>query len=270
MSYFDDIRFIAGAEAADCTGDLRQHRFDEMCNLQFFLPGRGPMYFAADDCEGTIFREPTAFWHHPDHRFTYYPAEPDGCWHHFWVTFHGERARRIMENGFMQLTPNFYCPVHNARVFAEQFRRLIELVLDRDPNAHGSAVVLLESLLVHLQQSVCEVEIANPFQDQIERLSLEIDRSPNRDVDFHAEAKRMGLSYSHFRRLFTRQLGYAPHDYLLTRRMVRAAALLLRRGGSVKSVALEAGYTDPAQFSKLFKKKIGLSPKQYLDAHPYV
>jgi AraC-like DNA-binding protein len=36
----------------------------------------------------------------------------------------------------------------------------------------------------------------------------------------------------------------------------------------VKEIAFTAGYDDPAQFSKLFRQKIGLSPKQFRQALP--
>jgi AraC-like DNA-binding protein len=87
-------------------------------------------------------------------------------------------------------------------------------------------------------------------------------------VDFESLATNLHLSYSHFRRLFRRHIGKSPHDYLLLCKMQRAARDLQRSGRQVKDVAYEAGYDDPAQFSKLFKKKIGLSPQQFRDAMP--
>jgi AraC-like DNA-binding protein len=78
----------------------------------------------------------------------------------------------------------------------------------------------------------------------------------------------MGLSYSHFRRLFRRFAGCSPHEYLLRCRMRRAARDLRDTGRQVKDVAAEAGYDDPAQFCKLFRKKIGLSPGRFRQGVP--
>ena len=52
-------------------------------------------------------------------------------------------------------------------------------------------------------------------------------------------------------------------DYLTTVRMNAARELL--RGSSVKSyeIALKVGYNHPNYFSALFKKHVGMTPKQY-------
>jgi PAS domain S-box-containing protein len=100
-------------------------------------------------------------------------------------------------------------------------------------------------------------------QDAIEEIATAIRTDPTRTVHFEAEARRLNVSYSHFRRLFRQFTGHAPHDYALLWRMRRAASLLQDPSRPVKAVALEVGYDDPAQFSKTFKKKIGMSPSDF-------
>ncbi len=102
-----------------------------------------------------------------------------------------------------------------------------------------------------------------PHQEEVERLAAEIRADPYRDVDVGDCARRLHVSPGYFRRLFRKYMGRAPHDYLLTWRMRKAARALRDDPGPVKAVAHEAGYDDPARFSKLFKEKIGMSPSQY-------
>ncbi len=87
-------------------------------------------------------------------------------------------------------------------------------------------------------------------------------RRPGR-YDWPEEARRLHLSHSHFRRRFKRHTGQAPQAYLLPWRMRRAAELLREPGAQVQAVAARLGYDDPAQFSRLFKQKPGLSPRAY-------
>jgi iron complex transport system substrate-binding protein len=76
-------------------------------------------------------------------------------------------------------------------------------------------------------------------------------------------ARRAGYSVSHFSALFKAHFGTSPIDYLVRLRL-RAAAYLLRDVNvSVSSAAASVGYDDLYYFSKLFKKKLGVSPRAY-------
>jgi len=114
---------------------------------------------------------------------------------------------------------------------------------------------------------------ASPAEDGrrhggIDNLAATLREHPETGRNFELESRRLHLSGSHFRRLFRRQIGQSPIDFLLSCRMRKAARLLQEPGVQVKSVASSLGYDDPAQFSKLFKKKIGVAPTHYQRAFP--
>jgi AraC-like DNA-binding protein len=58
-------------------------------------------------------------------------------------------------------------------------------------------------------------------------------------------------------------MGVSYTDYLRSLRLKFAVSLFDRGLDSVKNVALLSGFTDPLYFSTVFKKHIGLSPKEY-------
>jgi AraC-like DNA-binding protein len=74
-------------------------------------------------------------------------------------------------------------------------------------------------------------------------------------------AKELGLPYETFRKLFTRQVGVAPHAYRLRQRMQQACGLLGE--SSVKEVAARLGYRTPFAFSRQFSKVMGVPPKTF-------
>jgi PAS domain S-box-containing protein len=102
--------------------------------------------------------------------------------------------------------------------------------------------------------------------DEIETVARRLREDPYHDRDFKAIAAELHISYGHFRGLFRRYLGRSPYDYLLLWRMRKAARALRDDDGPIKAVAAEAGYGNAAQFSRLFKKMIGISPKQFREA----
>lgn len=77
-------------------------------------------------------------------------------------------------------------------------------------------------------------------------------------------ARRVNMGYSAFRKRFTEQIGTAPRDYRIRRRIERAMALLTRdRGRQMKEIAAELGYPDEYAFSAQFKKFAGVAPREF-------
>jgi transcriptional regulator GlxA family with amidase domain len=58
-------------------------------------------------------------------------------------------------------------------------------------------------------------------------------------------------------------MGMAPSDYVINLRINVACDLLKSSDMSIKEIAASVGYDNAHFFSKLFKKKTGVSPKAY-------
>jgi AraC-like DNA-binding protein len=86
------------------------------------------------------------------------------------------------------------------------------------------------------------------------------------EVSDLAEAAR--LSPAHFSREFRRAFGESPHQYLLTRRLERAAALLRTTDRSVADVCFSVGLQSVGSFTTSFGRMFGMSPTRYRAAHP--
>ena len=87
-------------------------------------------------------------------------------------------------------------------------------------------------------------------------------------LDVPALARAAHLSPAHFSREFRREFGETPHQYLLTRRLERAAALLRNTDRSVAEICLDVGLRSVGSFTTSFGRAYGLSPTAYRAAHP--
>ncbi|HWQ62320.1 MAG TPA: AraC family transcriptional regulator [Negativicutes bacterium] len=83
------------------------------------------------------------------------------------------------------------------------------------------------------------------------------------NVSIETLAGIAGFSPFHLCRIFERTVGVPPHVYQLDVRLTRAADLLAS-GGKIVSVAMETGFCDQSHFHKAFKRKFGVTPRQYL------
>lgn len=76
-------------------------------------------------------------------------------------------------------------------------------------------------------------------------------------------ARAAGLSPAHFSREFRRTFGEAPHQYLLTRRLERAAALLRNTDRTVTEICFAVGLASVGSFTTSFRRVYGAAPLAY-------
>jgi AraC-like DNA-binding protein len=80
-------------------------------------------------------------------------------------------------------------------------------------------------------------------------------------------ARAAHLSRAHFSREFRRAFGEPPHQYLLTRRLERAAALLRNTDRPVSDICFTVGLRSLGSFTTSFGRAYGMSPAAYRAAH---
>jgi AraC-like DNA-binding protein len=95
-----------------------------------------------------------------------------------------------------------------------------------------------------------------------------IDARYREPLDVRALARAAHLSPAHFSREFRRAFGETPHQYLLTRRLERAAALLRNTDYSVAEVCFAVGLQSVGSFTTSFGRALGMSPTAYRAADP--
>jgi AraC-like DNA-binding protein len=95
-----------------------------------------------------------------------------------------------------------------------------------------------------------------------------VDARYREPLDVPALARAARLSPAHFSREFRRAFGESPHQYLLTRRLERAAALLRNTDHSVADICLRVGLSSVGSFTTSFGRAFGASPTAYRAGHP--
>jgi len=82
-------------------------------------------------------------------------------------------------------------------------------------------------------------------------------------LDVAALARRAHVSPTHFARTFKAAYGATPHQYLIARRMERAALLLRETERPVTEISLDVGFQSLGTFSATFRRWLGVSPTAY-------
>ena len=76
-------------------------------------------------------------------------------------------------------------------------------------------------------------------------------------------ASESNMSTFHFARSFKKTTGHSPHKYLTTMRLEKSLTLMPKDGVSLADVASESGFSDQAHFTRVFKKRMGVTPAAY-------
>ncbi len=76
-------------------------------------------------------------------------------------------------------------------------------------------------------------------------------------------ASAAAMSPYHFLRTFRTVVGMTPHQYILHRRMHRAAVRLRRSNDAISSIAFDCGFGDLSTFNRRFRRVMGASPSGY-------
>ena len=73
----------------------------------------------------------------------------------------------------------------------------------------------------------------------------------------------LNLSKEHIIRLFKSETGKTPAEYIIDLKLKRAMKLLKGGTASVTEISAQLGFSTPSHFSKAFKTRLGMTPKEY-------
>lgn len=83
------------------------------------------------------------------------------------------------------------------------------------------------------------------------------------DISIDVLAEISHYSSRHFTRIFSETYNTTPLNYILSLRINKACSLLKENQLTISDIAFQCGFSDNNYFSRIFKKRIGLTPKQF-------
>ncbi len=140
------------------------------------------------------------------------------------------------------------------------------LELNRQPSFWKESIqIAFEECLMKLARGLSEKPFPRKNSEPYKRLLniREELRSGSETTSVTEMARKACLSRTRFSVLYREFFGISPMQDILDTKIERAAWLLSQGQLSVKQVCAEIGYDDPAYFSRLFKKRIGVAPSRY-------
>lgn len=223
--------------------------------------------------QGIIHRNDQSFNCYPGDFILFPPNEPHlygrkeniEKWFHFWVYFRPKSTWNYLlswENKIEKTA--FYRPNTKDKEELEQlFIKIVEVGQSTQIYSENLAMNLLEQFLIRCKQ---ETSASNPKNIDIRILQIcnyLIDTLDKNDFMLDNVAQKVCLSSSRISHLFKEQMGLSIGDWRQEQRVSRAKILLQTTEMNIANVGQSVGFDDPLYFSRIFKKRIGLSPQNY-------
>lgn len=204
------------------------------------------------------------------HAVLYQPGEPQK-YHYlveetpevFWVHFTGYDVRNILNYYHFDADRHIFY-VGAAPEYQWIFLRMIsELQLCR-PLYEEFLASLLNDLLLLMNRGMLEgSHRGSPLMDEMEQAMAYFNRNYQNPMSIEEYAVSRHMSAEWFIRCFKQAAGQTPAQYLLSLRITNAQGLLENSDYSIKEVASIVGYDSPLYFSRVFKRRVGISPAQF-------
>ncbi|MED2918847.1 AraC family transcriptional regulator [Bacillus sp. AR8-1] len=96
-----------------------------------------------------------------------------------------------------------------------------------------------------------------------ERISSYVRKYYYKDITIHTLTEQNNVNRNRLSYVFRKHAGMGPAEYVLNYRIKMAQKMLCTSGVPVQQIAQAVGITDPFYFSRVFKKRVGISPTKY-------
>ena len=167
------------------------------------------------------------------------------------------------------------------------FKRLCEInphmtLQKSDPTTYDNNPTLMQNLIKNRQRAFCDkvesrgivFQLLSRFfkqgqskiemeDNRIAKTVLYIRKHLNEAIELEKLAEISCLSKDHFIRLFKKELGTTPLQYINQKKIEKAQLLLITEELAVKEIAFQLAFDDYSYFNRLFNKTTGVTPQEY-------
>uniref|UniRef100_A0AAU2JZ91 AraC family transcriptional regulator n=1 Tax=Streptomyces sp. NBC_00049 TaxID=2903617 RepID=A0AAU2JZ91_9ACTN len=186
----------------------------------------------------------------------HYGPDPRTGWDEHFVDFTGPSVEAYTDLGYV--TPDRpVVPLSGTAGVRHVVDGIVRTVRQAGPLLEVEAAAAVHALLVALRYARAEV---SPHGDAVMDT---LARDALLPISVAEHAARLGMPLAELRCAVRRSTGEGVKEYLLGIRLNRAKELLARTDLPVAGIARRVGYDDPAYFSRLFSRRVGMAPVRF-------
>ncbi len=264
--YAFDVFLVSGMTPIE-KGDVLDFMIDRPTGMKGFIinltvKGKGKILSGADE----FIVEPGDLLLFPPEAVHYYGRADDAdSWYHRWVYF---RPRAYWADWLKW--PDEVQKIGRIRLANPQqvdefdglFLEIEEKHKEVRPMSEQLAMNLLERLLIRCYE-ITSLADNVPMDPRVLEACQILSSSLSIEISIEQLAEQVFLSPSRLAHLFREQVGVSIVRWREDQRIIRAKLLLQTTPMPVAVIGQQVGYDDQLYFSRVFKKRVGVSPSEY-------
>lgn len=229
--------------------------------LVVVVSGKG--YLEQDSHPAAALTAGDMFFLFPLHLHHYW-ADPDDPWELMWVAFNSSLCPRFLHSIHISYERYVLKGILNDSLQRSMYQ-IINALGDENDRYRFCAIGALYTLFYKIDLALRTKETVQPEPEESipAKIAAFIDQNFYLPIDMDTLCQHVSYSRSYISRVFKTEVGMTVSEYIQHTRIRNAQALLRDTQLSVQEVSYSVGIDDPLYFSKIFRKLIGVSPRDY-------
>lgn len=242
--------------------DLKTHSGRVLDEYQLVYITEGSGFFETLSMSNRRIDAGTVIMLFPGEWHNYAPDKATG-WSEYWIGFKGEFIDRIVEYDFLSPRQPII-KIGPSNSLMALYRDAIRLA-DKEG---ASCQQLLSGIVMHMLGHILYKDKnmsfnTNRAEEVINEARQLMSERVHRSLSAEGVAKELGVGYSWFRQNFKRIMGVSPAQHISNLLISRAKEILVVENCTIAEVAYMLGFENAGQFSTIFRKTEGITPRQF-------
>ena len=193
-----------------------------------------------------------------------YGSSKDNPWSIYWIHFSGLTADYFIDTicEAQNITPSEISRIDERLDLFEEMIQNLEMGYSMENIDYAN--ICLWHFLASFRYLSQYRQVRKPQERDLTEKSIFYMRKHLKEkLTLEDLANQANLSVAHYSLLFKQKTGHSPLNYLIQLKIQNACRLLDHTHLNIKEIAQRIGYDDPYYFSRIFKKVMNISPKEY-------
>lgn len=193
-----------------------------------------------------------------------YASNKNNPWTIYWVHYSGTSAPGMFGDfkTAQSINPSPVDRIEERLLLFKEILQNLEMGYSYDNFSYANICLMhfLASFRFLSQfRQIRKIKTHDKIEDSILFMKKHIGQKPGLDE----LAKQAGFSISHYSALFKKKTNISPLEYLIQLKIQHACRLLDHSDQHIKRISQLVGYEDSFYFSRIFKKIMKVSPREY-------
>ena len=192
-----------------------------------------------------------------------YSADADDPWKYVWLEFDGLRVAEHLNGAGLGFSQPIYRSGDPALAESVQNRMMYIAEHSDASTLHliGHLFLFLDALI---QSSATRGTEGARLRDYyIQEAVTYIEQNYRRNLTVEEIAGVCKLNRNYFSKIFKESMGCTPQEFLIRMRLAKATELMRTSDTPIKDISVVCGYPNQLHFSRAFKKRFGISPREW-------